>query len=98
MLIRLVKMSFRDEAIPAFLQLFNERKQQIRDFDGCLHVELWQERLHANIFFTYSHWVDATALDHYRNSPFFADTWQQTKQLFNERPEAWSVNRVSISG
>ena len=98
MLIRVVKMSFRDEAIPAFLQLFNERQQQIKEFEGCMHVELWQDRLHRNIFFTYSHWVDAGALEHYRNSAFFADTWQKTKQLFCNRPEAWSVNRVSIPG
>ena len=52
MLIRDVKMSCRDKAMPTFLHLFIERKQQIRDFDGCLHVELWQERLHAYIFLT----------------------------------------------
>lgn len=98
MLIRVVKMTFKEEAIPSFLQLFNERIQQIRDFEGCMHVELWQDRLHPTIFFTYSHWVDAIALDHYRTSAFFNDTWQQTKQLFSDRPEAWSVNRVSISG
>ena len=98
MLIRVVKMNFRDEAIPAFLQLFEERKQQIRNFKGCLHVELWQDRLHPNIFFTHSHWVNATALEDYRTSAFFADTWQKTKQLFCNRPEAWSVNRVSIPG
>lgn len=95
MLIRVVKMSFRDDAIDRFKSFFEERKQQIRDFEGCMHVELWQDRLHPNIFFTYSHWLHTEALDNYRHSPFFADTWQQTKQMFAARPEAWSVNRVS---
>ena len=98
MLIRVLKMSFIDEAIHDFLQLFEERKQQIKDFDGFMHVELWQDRLHPHIFFTYSHWVTSAALEHYRTSSFFADTWQKTKQLFCDRPEAWSVNRVSIPG
>ena len=38
MMIRVVKMTFRDEAIPAFLQLFTERQQQIKDFKGWMHV------------------------------------------------------------
>ena len=98
MLIRVVKMTFKPEAIPTFLQLFEERKQLIKDFEGCMYVELWQDQLHPHIFFTYSHWIDAVALEHYRNSTFFADTWQQTKQLFSNRAEAWSVNRVCITG
>ena len=98
MLIRVVKMTFSNEAIPAFLQLFDERKQQISDFDGCMHVELWQDRLNPHIFFTYSHWINAAALEQYRKSTFFADTWQLTKALFSSRAEAWSVNRVSIQG
>ncbi len=38
MMIRVVKMTFRDEAIPAFLQLFTERKQKIKGFECCMHV------------------------------------------------------------
>jgi quinol monooxygenase YgiN len=96
MLLRIVKMSFRDDAIATFQQLFESRKHLIRSFEGCTHLELWQDRLHPNVFFTYSHWLHADALDHYRSSPFFADTWQQTKQLFSAGPQAWSVNPVAV--
>lgn len=96
MLIRVVKMTFREEAIPSFLRLFDQRKEEIRAFTGCHHLELWQDRLHTNVYFTYSHWINAEALDHYRTSSFFNDTWQQTKPLFSARPEAWSVNQVSV--
>jgi quinol monooxygenase YgiN len=95
MLIRIVKMTFRHDAVPDFQELFEARKSQIRAFAGCTHVELWQDRLHPNIFFTYSHWDSADALEHYRHSAFFEDTWAATKQLFAARPEAWSVNRLA---
>lgn len=96
MLVRVVKMTFRAEAVETFRQLFESRRQQIREFDGCTHLELWQDRLHANIFFTYSHWQHAEALQTYRTSPFFAETWQQTKLLFAARAEAWSVNQLTV--
>ena len=95
-LVRVVKMTFRDDAVDLFKALFESRKQQIRSFEGCTHLELWQDRLHPHTFFTYSHWINAEALDAYRHSAFFEDTWNQTKQLFAARPEAWSVNPVSV--
>jgi quinol monooxygenase YgiN len=96
MLVRVVKMTFKDDAIDTFLHLFESRKEGIRNFAGCTHLELWQDRMHPNIFFTYSHWIHADALDAYRHSDFFAETWQATKQLFSGRPEAWSVNPVVV--
>jgi hypothetical protein len=35
MIIRIVKMQFKEEHIPAFHQLFHERKDQISSFEGC---------------------------------------------------------------
>ncbi len=96
MLVRVVKMTFREDALDAFTTLFEQRKEQIRNFEGCIHLELWQDRLHPHTFFTYSHWMNAEALDAYRHSDFFADTWQQTKQLFAAKPEAWSVNPMVV--
>jgi quinol monooxygenase YgiN len=96
MLVRVVKMTFRDDAVETFKALFESRKEQIRNFGGCIHLELWQDRMHHTIFFTYSHWIDAGALDAYRHSSFFEDTWTQTKALFAGKPEAWSVNPVVV--
>lgn len=92
----MVKMTFRDDAVEAFKAFFEERKDNIRAFQGCTHLELWQDHIHRNIFFTYSHWQDETALSHYRNSAFFRATWQQTKQMFSAKAEAWSVNQLVV--
>ncbi len=41
MLIRLVRMTFRPDALEAFLALFDASAPQIRAFPGCRHLELW---------------------------------------------------------
>ncbi len=92
MIVRIVQMSFREEEVDNFLSLFNERKQRIRHFDGCNQLELLQDANHSNIYFTYSIWESEKHLDHYRFSEFFKDTWTKTKALFNDKPQAWSLN------
>lgn len=96
MIVRIVQMTFRDENILAFQQLFEERKHLIRHFDGCQHLELWQDTHAKNIFFTYSIWESETHLDHYRFSELFKDTWAKTKILFAEKAKAWSVERKVV--
>ena len=94
MLIRVVKMTFKAEAVKVFKAFFEERKDKIRDFEGCTCLELWQDNADENIFFTYSLWNNEASLSHYRNSAFFKDTWQQTRQMFAAKAEAWSVKKI----
>ena len=94
MIIRIVKMVFREEEIEAFQQLFEERRSLIRNFEGCTHLELWQDKNHSNVFFTYSWWDSEEHLNNYRDSHFFDDTWTLTKAKFAGKPEAWSVRAV----
>lgn len=91
MLKRIVKMTFREEEVPAFLALFEEVKTTIRAQPGCHHLELWQEKNQPNVLFTFSIWENEAALDAYRHSGFFAKTWRRTKALFADQAEAWSV-------
>ncbi|KAA5533314.1 antibiotic biosynthesis monooxygenase [Taibaiella lutea] len=96
MIVRIVKMEFQEDKVTDFLQLFEERKERIRHFEGCKHLELWRQSGKSNIFFTYSHWNAESDLDHYRFSDFFKDTWQLTKALFAAKAEAWSVEQEVV--
>ena len=96
MIIRVVQMTFRNDAIESFQALFAERKSRIRHFDGCLHLELWQDARRPEIFFTYSHWASEAHLDQYRFSAFFKETWGLTKALFATPPQAWSVGSHTV--
>lgn len=98
MLTRIVKLTFKEENISSFETLFEKTKETIRNFEGCLFLELYQDAKHPNIFFTYSKWKEEMYLENYRNSDFFKAVWAETKQLFGDKPEAWSViNKASLA-
>lgn len=94
MIKRIVKMTFLSEKVDTFKILFEERKEKIRAFEGCQYLELLQDINQPNIFFTYSYWDNEAALNAYRYSELFEDTWAKTKILFATKPEAWSVETV----
>ncbi len=83
-------MTFRPDALEAFLAIFDASSPQIRAFPGCRHLELWQDARFPNLLTTYSHWDDADALERYRRSDLFRETWARTKPLFAAPPRAHS--------
>ncbi|WP_396181849.1 putative quinol monooxygenase [Flavobacterium sp.] len=94
MLVRIVKLTFQEDKIAAFLNNFNEVKHQIRSFEGNEFLELYQDKQDARVFFTYSYWKDEKALEKYRKSTLFNEVWSHTKTLFAEKPVAWSVDKL----
>ncbi len=95
MIKRLVKMTFKPEHIQDFIALFNSKKEFIAAFEGCTHVELLQDVTNDTVFFTYSLWENPDYLESYRNSDLFKSVWANTKVLFNDKPEAWSVKVIA---
>ena len=91
MIVRLVEMTFRTEAIGEFQQHFEGWRHRIRGFPGCQHLQLLHDASDPRVFFTYSHWDGPEDLEAYRNSDVFAEVWPVTKALFAEPAEAWSV-------
>ena len=94
---RIVKLTFKEEDIEIFLSIFEESKNNIRQMNGCQHLELWRSTHNSNILFTYSFWDSEEALNAYRHSELFKKTWAKTKVLFAERPQAWSVEMLDIA-
>ena len=94
MIIRIVKLGFVPDQIDAFLENFEKNKDKIRHFEGCSHLQLLRDIHHTHQFFTYSHWESEEHLNNYRNSALFKEVWANTKNKFNQRPEAWSVDAV----
>jgi len=94
MFVRIVKMSFHQEHIPAFLENFEQMKEKIRNAPGNRLLELYQDKNNAEVFFTYSYWETEADLEQYRQSELFLNVWTFTKKLFNAKPEAWSVDKL----
>lgn len=91
MITRIVKLTFIPEKVPDFLKIFNASKNQIRNFEGCKYLALYHDIDKPNTFFTYSIWEGPEFLEKYRHSELFKSTWAQTKVLFAEKPDAWSL-------
>ena len=92
MIKRIVKMSFELEKVENFKSIYELNWHKIKGFEGCLHVELLQDRSIPSIFFTYSNWESENHLNNYRDSIVFKTVWASTKVLFNQKPEAWTLN------
>jgi len=94
MITRIVKLTISPGKEPLFLDIFNQSKIHIRSSAGCRGLKLYRDHKFPNIFFTYSHWETPQDLENYRNSALFQATWKETKKLFADRPQAWSLNFI----
>jgi (4S)-4-hydroxy-5-phosphonooxypentane-2,3-dione isomerase len=94
MFVRIVKMSFLEDKTDDFLANFYEVKENIRNFPGNRFLELYRDKNDASVFFTYSYWEHESDLEAYRQSELFKEVWSYTKQLFKDKPEAWSVDKL----
>ena len=90
MLIRLVRMTFRPDALDDFLVHFDRVSPHIRAFEGCTYLELWHGHRFSNICTTHSHWTGPDALEAYRRSDLFRSTWAEVKPFFAAPPVASS--------
>ncbi len=94
MLARIVKLTFKEENIVSFKQIFKESRAGIMDFEGCQFVDLYQDKEDPTTFFTYSHWNSEESLERYRASVFFREVWAKTRSLLSDKAQAWSLDRV----
>lgn len=94
MIVRIVKMTFKADEIDSFLEIFEKQKTFIADFEGCSHLELLRDKNNSTTFFTYSYWQNETYLDKYRQSDFFRNIWSTVKLKFDDKPMAWSLERL----
>lgn len=91
MLIRIVRMTFKEEKVADFLHIFQASQPLISQFEGCVDVKLFRDHNYPNVYYTKSLWIGHDALEKYRNSVLFESTWAKTKILFDDRPQAYSL-------
>lgn len=90
MIHRIVTMTFKEDEINSFLDVFDASSEKIRNFPGCLGLTLLQNTNKPFQLSTLSIWENEDALESYRNSDLFKSTWAKTKILFAEKPIAFS--------
>jgi (4S)-4-hydroxy-5-phosphonooxypentane-2,3-dione isomerase len=96
MIVRIVKLTIEPDRFTTFMKCFDDVKEQIRTFKGCLHMELLRDITSSGIVFTYSLWENEACLENYRKSELFNNTWKTVKPLFRSRAEAWSLEKYDL--
>ncbi len=94
MITRIVKLTFRDSTRNEFKDFSQTVKSKILSFDGCRHLDFFQDVNNPNIFFTYSLWDSESHLGDYLKSDFFDTIWPKVRKMFGGQPEAWSVEKM----
>lgn len=93
MIIRIVRMHFKEDGLDRFLEIFQKHQFAIRNVEGCTHLELLKDVNHPLVYTTLSHWEKASDLEAYRNSALFNEVWGQVKVLFSSSPQAFSLEK-----
>ena len=96
MITRIVSMQFRIGELARFLELFADVRERIVHFPGCFALSLHRNAVCEEQLFTISLWESHEALEAYRSSELFKDTWLQTRQLFSSSPVAWSLEEIQV--
>ena len=94
MITRIVRMTISPDKVDQFRNYFNNSCQLIRGTSGCTHLELYCDATADNVMITFSKWQDENALNAYRNSSLFKETWALVKPLFIEKPFVFSMKEV----
>jgi quinol monooxygenase YgiN len=79
--------------VKQFLEDFEQVKEQIRSFPGCLYTEMLMDTASTGILFTYSKWNSPEDLENYRQSDLFQATWGRVKPMFAAKAEAWTLDK-----
>jgi heme-degrading monooxygenase HmoA len=97
MITRIVKLSLDPPKIKDFLVIFDQVKKDIRQFQGCNHLDLLGDITGSGIVFTYSLWETQENFLDYQNSALFKNTWAKVKPMFIAKAEAWSLEKLRES-
>ena len=89
-------MTFRPGTEPDFKAVFTASAPVICSFEGCIEMNIFNDVAAPNVYFTISKWDSEEALNNYRKSDFFKGVWTQTKALFANKAEAWSLSSLNL--
>lgn len=91
MITRIVQLTFQEHLVDEFLKTFEVSGPKIRASKSCHSLELVRDKYRPYVFFTISKWETEEALEAYRSSDLFRNTWKITKTLFSLPAHAWST-------
>jgi (4S)-4-hydroxy-5-phosphonooxypentane-2,3-dione isomerase len=95
MIKRIVMMELLPGREGLFLDTFEQVKTEIRAQEGCMGLEILKSEQDGQLsIWTISLWQSEAALDRYRSSALFKQTWSKVKPLFSGKARAWTLTSI----
>lgn len=94
MIIRIVKMYLKKDEIKSFTDFFSSFQNQILEFDGCMHHDLFPDKDNKEIYYSYTIWKSEVKLKKYRNSELIKNISKAVEPKCEKEPLAWTVDKV----
>jgi quinol monooxygenase YgiN len=92
---RIVRLSFEEDKRQDFTKVFKKHQQSMKEnFSECISLEAFEDKKQPGLFFTFSVWQEPASLEKYRDSEYFREIWGTIKPWFNEKAQAWSLDKV----
>ena len=89
-IVRIVRLTFNEENIESFYELYNKHEKDISSQSGCFSLELVEDPSNPTVVATISKWRDEESLNRYRDSKLFGVVWPDAKELFAAKAEVWT--------
>ena len=95
MITRIVRLTLKDElSLDEFKKLYTKRNPKSRGVSGCLEVRIMKDIKENNIYYTVSKWSNNQALEDYRSSEYFKQTWPMVKSTLAARTKVFTMEDI----
>ena len=94
---RIVKLILLEGEEENFLNIYRTRNPSLKNVKGCQSTCVLKSITSDQEFFTLSVWDSVQALEDYRNSEYFKETWSLVKQLLGGKTQVWNLDEINIS-
>lgn len=95
MITRIVRLTLKDESSQNdFRALYASRNPMNRGVSGCLEVKIMKDINENNVYYTVSKWTTNEALENYRSSAYFKETWPMVKSTLASKTKVFTMEEV----
>jgi quinol monooxygenase YgiN len=83
-----VAMNVQGENREKFLGLLGQEAKEVRQLEGCLKFNIFEDVSSENALFLYEEWQSLESFNTYRNSAAFKETGQHLFPLIDGKPDS----------
>ena len=94
MIIRVVKIPIKDASINSFIKRIPIISNEVRRVSGCIHNDIFRDKMKENIFYSYTIWNSDEDIEKYLGSQYYKDIWGDLWDYFEGTPKSWKIDNI----